>query len=168
MAAVRRFRAHEILRIAARDLLGVASVEESTRELSYLAEVTLEAACELARRTLEESYGPMVAAATGSSFAVLGLGKLGAGELNFSSDIDLIYLYASDGESAGGRLGVVSRHEWAVKAARLVTRLIDHKTEDGRVFRVDLRLRPDGDAGPLPKTEHLAYETAGPAHKHRL
>ena len=152
MVAARRFRGREILRIAARDLLGVASVEESTRELSHLAEVALEAACGLARRTLEERYGAMVAGATGGGFAVLGLGKLGAGELNFSSDIDLIYLYASDGESAGGRLGSVSRHEWAVKAARLVTRLIDHKTEDGRLFRVDLRLRPDGDAGPLAFT----------------
>lgn len=152
MAAARRFRARELLRIASRDLLGVASIEESTAELTWLAEVALEAACEFARRTLDESYGTMVPAATGGGFAVLGLGKLGAGELNFSSDIDLIYLYASDGETSGGRLGIVSRHEWAVRAARLVTRLIDHKTENGRLFRVDLRLRPDGDAGPLAFT----------------
>jgi len=166
MAAARRFRAREILRIAARDLLGVAGVEENTAELSHLAEVLLAAAWHFTRGVLEEAYGPLDRDSPEGGFAVLGLGKLGAGELNFSSDIDLIYLYAHDGETPGGRLGATSCHEWAVRAARLITRLMDHKTEHGRLFRVDLRLRPDGDAGPLAFTPQGCanyYEAMGQA-----
>jgi len=166
MAAARRFRAREILRIAARDLLGVAGVEENTAELSHLAEVLLAAAWRFTRGTLAEPYGLLDRDGPEGGFAVLGLGKLGAGELNFSSDIDLIYLYARDGETTGGRLGTISHHEWAVRAARLITRLMDHKTEHGRLFRVDLRLRPDGDAGPLAFTPQGCanyYEAMGQA-----
>ncbi len=152
MAAARAFRNREMVRITARDLLDEASIEESSGELSRLAEVILEAGLALVRAALTRRYGAMGGAGAGGGFGVIALGKLGAGELNFSSDIDLLYLYHGEGESAGGERQAVSNHEWAVRAAKQLTRMLDCDTADGRLYRVDLRLRPDGNGGPLAFT----------------
>lgn len=156
MAAARGFRNREMVRITARDLLDEATIEESSGELSRLAEVILEAGVNFVRAALTRRYGPMggggEGAGPGGGFGVIAMGKLGAGELNFSSDIDLLYLYGGEGESGGGEREAISNHEWAVRAAKQLTRIIDADTADGRLFRVDLRLRPDGAAGPLAFT----------------
>ncbi|MFC1611605.1 ACT domain-containing protein [Myxococcota bacterium] len=153
MRSARRFRAREIARIAARDLMGLASVEETTAELSRLADCCLNAACSFAHDVVSERYGELGGP---SGFAVVGLGKLGAFELNFSSDIDLLFVYGDDGETGGGSQGVLTNLEWAVMATQTVVRLLDRPTEDGRLFRVDLRLRPDGASGPVAFTPEWA------------
>ena len=164
MAAARSFRNREMVRITARDLLGEATIEESSGELSRLAEVVLEAGVAFVRAALTRRYGAMGGAGAGGGFAVIAMGKLGAGELNFSSDIDLLYLYGGEGESSGGERGPIANHEWAVRAAKQLTRIIDCDTAEGRLFRVDLRLRPDGNGGPLAFTPEGCgryYEVAG-------
>ncbi|PIX83632.1 MAG: hypothetical protein COZ33_04350, partial [Nitrospirae bacterium CG_4_10_14_3_um_filter_70_108] len=152
MAAVRSFRNREMVRLTARDLLGEATLEESAGELSRLAEVVLEAAVAFVRTTLGRRFGALGGAGAGGGFTVVALGKLGAAELNYSSDIDLLYLYGGEGETTGGDAGSISNHEWAVRAAKLLTQIVGHDTADGRLFRVDLRLRPDGNGGPLAFT----------------
>ncbi|RMF83705.1 MAG: glutamine-synthetase adenylyltransferase, partial [Nitrospirae bacterium] len=133
-------------------------------ELTRLAEVLLAAAVRFACDRLGERYGPLGGAGPGGGFAVVALGKLGAGELNYSSDVDLLYLYGQEGESGGGREGRVSNHRWAVRAAQGVTRLLERATPEGRLYRVDLRLRPDGAGGPLALTPEACggyYEARG-------
>jgi len=166
MAAVRSFRNREMVRLTARDLLGEATLEESAGELSRLAEVVLEAAVAFVRTTLGRRFGALGGAGAGGGFTVVALGKLGAAELNYSSDIDLLYLYGGEGETTGGDAGSISNHEWAVRAAKLLTQIVGHDTADGRLFRVDLRLRPDGNGGPLAFTPEGCgryYEAVGQA-----
>src|SRR6185436_16611330 len=98
-------------------------------------------------------------------FCVLGMGKLGGGELNFSSDIDLVYVYGDGGgESAGGPRGTLSAREFMSRLAEEVTRALHQATDDGFVFRVDLRLRPEGTNGPIVNSianALLYYESWG-------
>ncbi len=153
---LRRARASELLRIAVRDLTGRADVEGVTRELTCLAETALEVAVRICEAHLRRRYGkPWVETIAGEkvegTFVVIGMGKLGAGELNFSSDIDLLYVYSSQkGRTEGGEeekpIGV---HEYYVRLAEQVTRAIGEVTEDGFVFRVDLGLRPGGNRGEI-------------------
>ena len=172
---LRHFKYSEILRIAARDLNGLAPLEEVTGELAALASATLQVAYEAARRELvlehgiplEQTPGGMVEA----GFTIIGMGKLGGRELNFSSDIDLIYFYSSDtGETAGvpdgkgGLKGVLSLHVFFVKLAEMVGRAISQATGDGFVFRVDMGLRPDGKGGDLAtsmRSAEVYYESWG-------
>jgi [glutamine synthetase] adenylyltransferase / [glutamine synthetase]-adenylyl-L-tyrosine phosphorylase len=172
---LRRFKYAEILRIAARDLNGLASLEEVTAELAALASATLQIAYEAARRELVREHGiPLEQTPDGkleADLAIIGMGKLGGRELNFSSDIDLIYFYSSDtGETAGvddgrGMLrGVISLHTFFVKLAEMVSRAISQVTGDGFVFRVDMGLRPDGKGGDLASSMRSAevyYESWG-------
>jgi len=172
---LRRFKYSEILRIAARDLNGLAPLEEVTRELASLAAATLQIAYESALRELVREHGtPLQQSASGmveAEFTIIGMGKLGGRELNFSSDIDLIYFYSSDkGESAGvpdgrgGFKGKLSLHAFFTKIAEMVSRAISQVTEDGFVFRVDMGLRPDGKAGDLAtsmRSAEVYYESWG-------
>jgi len=172
---LRRFKYSEILRIAARDLNGLAPLEEVTAELSALAAATLQVAYETALRELVSEHGRPIeqtpAGPMDAQFAIIGMGKLGGRELNFSSDIDLIYFYSSDkGETAGvadgkGALkGKLSLHAFFVKLGEMVSRAISQVTEDGFVFRVDLGLRPDGKAGDLAssmRSAEIYYESWG-------
>jgi [glutamine synthetase] adenylyltransferase / [glutamine synthetase]-adenylyl-L-tyrosine phosphorylase len=172
---LRRFKYAEILRIAARDLNGLAPLEEVTAELASLASATLQIAYEAARRELVREHGvPMEQTPTGAveaDLAIMGMGKLGGRELNFSSDIDLIYFYSSDtGETSGvpddrgGTRGKVSLHTFFVKLAEMVSRAIALATADGFVFRVDMGLRPDGKGGDLASSMRSAevyYESWG-------
>jgi glutamate-ammonia-ligase adenylyltransferase len=174
-AHLRRFKYAEMLRIAARDLNGLASLEEVTAELASLAAASLQIAYEVARRELVREHGtPIAQSATGpveAEFTIIGMGKLGGRELNFSSDIDLIYFYSSDGgESSGipdqrGVLkGKISLHTFFVKLAEMVSRAISQMTGDGFVFRVDVGLRPDGKAGDLAismRSAEVYYESWG-------
>jgi glutamate-ammonia-ligase adenylyltransferase len=152
---LRRHRRHELLRIGGRDLLGLATVDETVRELSALAEAAIDAAVRATRARLEAEWG-----AVDAGFVVLGMGKLGGGELNYSSDVDLVYVYERDGELPGGR----TLAQLFCRLAEEVTRALGERTEDGVVFRVDLRLRPGGGEGPVAVSLPAAlsyYETWG-------
>jgi glutamate-ammonia-ligase adenylyltransferase len=145
----------EILHIGVRDLARLATVTETLDALSRLAETLIEAACLLADEGLRASLGlrPLPARVPGGGapvgFTVLGLGKLGSGELNFSSDVDLVYLYASDhGRIAGGR-SAPRRADYFPALARRVTAVLGASTGEGHLYRVDLRLRPEGRSGAV-------------------
>jgi glutamate-ammonia-ligase adenylyltransferase len=161
---LRRVRAREVLRIALRDLRR-ALVSEITGELSGLAAACLETAIRFHDRRLRAKHGPPAGLADrelGAGFCVLAMGKLGAGELNFSSDIDLIYVYGRDGQTEGER--PLNHFAYYAKLAELVTESIAKPTEDGFVFRVDLNLRPDGQNGPIVNSVHAAelyYQSFG-------
>ena len=172
---LRLFRKQEMLRIGLRDLLVMADLTETVAELSNLAEVCLQAAYERADAELRSRFGaPLIQSEDGSTrtagFAVIGMGKLGGKELNFSSDIDLMYVYTADGETGGvpGPDGApanrISNHQYFIKLAEKLSAAIGQNTADGFVFRVDLRLRPEGQRGPLAQSlggYEIYYESWG-------
>ena len=169
--ALRLFRNREFLRIGLRDLAGLSGLEETARELSDLASASLGFALEVSLRALKKEFGePISTGEDGkkeATFTVLGLGKLGGRELNFSSDIDIIYIYSSDrGETeGGGREGSrISLHDFFVRLSTSVTRLISGVTGEGTVFRVDLDLRPEGKSGDMAnslRSMEIYYESWG-------
>jgi glutamate-ammonia-ligase adenylyltransferase len=167
-ACLRAFTQQHLLRIGARDLNDLADIEETTADLSALADCVTQAGLQTCQRWLEATYGaPMYTDDTGQQhpchFCVIGMGKLGGYELNFSSDIDLMYVYTSyQGQTQGvmrnGQMqNQISNHEYFVTLARRLTNLIGGKGPDGQAFRVDLRLRPDGTQGQLALSL-LSYE----------
>jgi len=141
---IRRFRDRHLLRIGARDLLGDADLTVTMEELSGLAQVCLDAAWRLGRERLEARWG-----APGTGLAIIGMGKLGGNELNYASDIDLIFVYGEDGETSGGPDGVLAHGEWALRLGREIVAALETVTEEGYAYRVDLRLRPEGRVGPV-------------------
>jgi glutamate-ammonia-ligase adenylyltransferase len=148
--ALRRFKYRQLLRIGSRDILGDADLTVTTEELSRLADVCLAAACRWAEEALEPRYGvPTAADGTRTGFAVIGMGKLGGDELNYSSDIDLIFVYGDDGETTGGSEGSVPNGRYFAEAAKAVVAAVESMTDEGYAFRVDLRLRPEGRSGAL-------------------
>lgn len=148
MAALRRLRRRELVRIAWRDLAGLAQIDETLLELSSLAEAAIVVALDFARRSLDARFGtPRSAKGEVQELLVVGMGKLGGGELNFSSDIDLVFLFPEAGETDG--LRVVSNEEYFTRLGQSLIRLLDARTAEGIVFRVDMRLRPLGEPGPL-------------------
>jgi len=145
-----RFKKREYVRILLRDVLRIATLAETTAEISALSDVLVQAALRESENTLERRFGAPSSAGDGRRqevpFAVLGLGKLGGNELNYSSDIDLLYLHGDGEENGGAR---ISRHEYFIRLAQQVTELLSRVTEEGPVFRIDLRLRPQGRDGEL-------------------
>ena len=166
-AALRRHKQREYLRIGARDLMPSVTMEETVRELAALADASLDTAYRFSRAEVEKDYGSLNLPGTGkpNRFVVLGMGKLGGGELNFSSDVDVIYLYEDDeGESAGGRKGKVGPRQFFSAVGQKIIHAMGDVTEDGFVFRIDLRLRPLGANGPLVQSVNSAmlyYESWG-------
>ncbi|HEY8880258.1 MAG TPA: bifunctional [glutamate--ammonia ligase]-adenylyl-L-tyrosine phosphorylase/[glutamate--ammonia-ligase] adenylyltransferase [Roseateles sp.] len=148
LASALRVARHLVLeRLAVLDIEQAASVEDVTLAMTHLAEVTLDKALSAARAELDAIHGePRTADGSDIAFWVLGMGKLGARELNVSSDIDLIYVYEDDGQTQGSR--PVTAHEYFSSVARRLYALIGDVTDDGQVFRVDLALRPNGKSGP--------------------
>jgi glutamate-ammonia-ligase adenylyltransferase len=150
---LRIVRRREILHIGVRDLLRMCTVEETLASLTILAEVLIQKAYELAEESLRREHGlPLLSpdgTSSGSGFSVLALGKLGAGELNFSSDVDLVYLYASDRGRMARRSSAPGRDDYYTELARRVTAYLAETTAEGSVYRVDLRLRPEGRMGAL-------------------
>lgn len=181
--ALRQYREREYLRIGARDILTIAGMKDTAEELSALAGACLETAYKFCLKKLKDEHGtPVWTAPDGSEkevgFAIIGMGKLGGMELNFSSDIDIIYIYSSDrGEviktAAKGRADThpqgwagagISLHAFFVKLSELITKLIGQVTEDGIVFRVDLNLRPEGKNGDIAnsmRSAEIYYESWG-------
>jgi glutamate-ammonia-ligase adenylyltransferase len=148
MAELRRVRRRELARIAWRDLSGEASTAETLAALSSLADGAIRAADAFATRALAARYGiARDGAGDPMPLVVLGMGKLGGGELNFSSDIDLIFLYPEGGETDGPR--GIDHFEYFTRRGQKLIQLLDAATLDGFVYRVDMRLRPFGDSGPL-------------------
>ncbi|HIJ81326.1 MAG TPA: bifunctional [glutamate--ammonia ligase]-adenylyl-L-tyrosine phosphorylase/[glutamate--ammonia-ligase] adenylyltransferase [Desulfuromonadales bacterium] len=173
---LRCFKRSEILRIAARDLNGLTPLEETMIELSDLASSSLQAAYEVCRRFLVREHGaPLLAGdetqCREADMVVIGMGKLGGRELNFSSDIDIIYFYESDkGETSGidngsgGKKGVISLHAFFNKLGEMISRALSQVTEDGFVFRVDVGLRPEGKSGDMAvslRSAEIYYESWG-------
>ena len=146
---LRRLRRRVMLRTIARDIAGLADLDEVVTTISALAEVAIERGVAILHAGFVERYGEPLGADSGTpqSLHVVGMGKLGGAELNASSDIDLVLLYAEDGDTAGERS--ISNHEFFTRVARRLAAIIGEYTEDGFVFRVDTRLRPYGESGPL-------------------
>jgi len=163
---LRRWRQLSYLRIGARDLWGLAPLGETFETLTSTAETAIAAAASVARRQVELDYGDLaLAPGRRGRFAVLGFGKLGARELNYSSDVDLVFVHDSDEQaSSGGPRGSLAPPAFFTRVAEKTTKLLSEITAEGFVFRVDLRLRPDGVNGPI--TSSLAgtlgyYEALG-------
>ena len=149
-SVLRRLRRREMVRIAWRDLAGWADLPEVLTTLTALADACINSALARLWDWAVEDYGaPLSPTGTPVHLAVLGMGKLGGGELNFSSDIDLIFAYSDDAELRGGKHGELSHHEFFTRIGRRLMGVLSDATEDGFVFRVDMRLRPNGDSGPL-------------------
>ncbi len=150
--ALRRLHRRELLRIGSGDLVANRPIQRVAQELSDLADVCLQQLLDLLLPELHARYGPpMDPDGSPAEFSVIGLGKLGGRELNFSSDIDLVFLYSEDGETRGGG-SEGGRTPNQVYYSRLAERLLKEATEpteEGFLYRVDTRLRPDGSAGVL-------------------
>lgn len=161
MRQLRRFKFVEYIIISIKELYFNDMVENITANLSAFASAIIEIAYRYAYKLLTSKYGtPLDNAGKVVGFAVIGLGKLGGWELNFSSDIDLMYVYETEkGKTTGvNGVGGISNHEFFVKLGEKIKYYINERTVDGFVYRVDLRLRPDGDRGPLAMPLR-SYET---------
>ncbi len=150
-----RFRRRELLRTYLHDIRRSHTLGETTEELSNLADAILDYALSLARQDLDNRYGlPRRADERGriaaAEFCVIALGKLGSLELNYASDIDLVFLYSDEGTTSGqGARGEVSNREYYVKLSETIARLVGQSGGEGAAYRVDLRLRPHGRDGAL-------------------
>jgi [glutamine synthetase] adenylyltransferase / [glutamine synthetase]-adenylyl-L-tyrosine phosphorylase len=141
---LRRLRERVMVTLAHRDLNGLAPLSEALATMTALAEECIAAAAAEAHREIAAAHGEPAA---GTRLAVVALGKLGGEELNVSSDVDLVFLYGNEGDTTGPRR--VSDHERFAAVGRRLIALLSDLTPDGQVFRVDMRLRPFGDSGPL-------------------
>jgi [glutamine synthetase] adenylyltransferase / [glutamine synthetase]-adenylyl-L-tyrosine phosphorylase len=149
MSRLRRLRHRELVRIAWRDIRGDAGLAETMAELSDFADAVLAATLGWLHRAQVAALGsPCDGTGALQTLIVLAMGKLGAQELNFSSDIDLILCYPAEGETRGGP-GTLSNQAFFERQGQRLIRALSEVTADGFVFRVDMRLRPFGDAGPL-------------------
>jgi glutamate-ammonia-ligase adenylyltransferase len=148
--ALRRFKYRQLLRIGARDLLGDADLTQTTEELSHLADACLGEAWRMAEAAARADWGaPLDAEGAETGLAIIGMGKLGGRELNYSSDIDLMFAYGGEGETAGGPEGRVATGDHFARVCRDIVAMMEESTEEGYAFRVDLRLRPEGRVGPI-------------------
>ncbi|MGQ0657838.1 MAG: bifunctional [glutamate--ammonia ligase]-adenylyl-L-tyrosine phosphorylase/[glutamate--ammonia-ligase] adenylyltransferase [Chromatiales bacterium] len=161
--ALRRFRNREMVRIAWRDLGGLADSESTLRETSSLADAATDVTLRWLCADQSGGYGsPVDDRGRPQLLFVLGMGKLGGAELNFSSDIDLIFGYPRAGETQGGRRSI-SNQEFFDRLGRRLVKVLHEPTEDGFAFRVDMRLRPFGDSGALTQSM-AAMESYYEAH----
>ncbi len=147
MEALRKFRRRHMVRIAWRDIAGWATLAETLRDLSALADACIEFAYRRNYEALVARYGTPLGETSRAAqpMLILGMGKLGARELNYSSDIDLVLLYPEEGETDGAR--PIDNAEFFLRLGQKISQLLSNQTVDGFVYRVDLRLRPFGDSG---------------------
>jgi glutamate-ammonia-ligase adenylyltransferase len=159
---LRTWRRREMVRIAWRDLAGWAHLEETLSDLTSFADAAINTSCEFARRPLVARYGePCSESGVVQPLVVVGMGKLGGGELNFSSDVDLVLLFPEYGETNGARS--IANEEFFTRLGQGLVRMLETPTQDGIVLRVDLRLRPFGDSGPLVAS-FASFEDYLPRH----
>lgn len=156
-----RYKKRELLRIGIRDMRDMADVLELCRELSALAQAIVRAAYTDCRARIEARHGTPVSESTGqaTAFCIYAMGKFGAGELNFSSDVDLVFIYDEEGETTGvaempGGLPIrrITNHDFFGRICRDLSTYLTNLNPEGFLYRVDLRLRPEGDAGPLARS----------------
>lgn len=173
--ALRRLKVQEILRIGLQDLVGRQLLAGITEELSNLADVVLGAAYQICQGELIQRHGiPQLADKSvrtrECAFVIMGLGKLGGRELNFSSDIDLVFVYEGEGETAGipgaggVKLGCISNQEFFRKLGEMLAKGVGELTPEGHLYRVDLRLRPEGRSGVIAsslRSCEIYYESWG-------
>ena len=150
-----RFRRRELLRTYLHDIRGIHTLVETTEELSNVADAVLDYALNVARQDLDNKFGlPGRTDERGrtatADFTVIALGKLGSSELNYASDIDLMFIYSDEGMTSGlGERGEVTNREYFVKLAETIAKLVGQPAGEGAAYRVDLRLRPHGRVGAL-------------------
>ncbi len=160
---IRRFRQRETLRIGYNDIVRDQPIELITLDISNLADACVEAALATALAGAVERFGhPLGPAGEQANIAVMAFGKLGGEELNYSSDIDLMFLYDFDGRTSGVRS--ISNAEFFARAATVVVRLLSDHSPMGPAYRVDMRLRPEGEQGPLARSLAATlgyYDTSG-------
>jgi [glutamine synthetase] adenylyltransferase / [glutamine synthetase]-adenylyl-L-tyrosine phosphorylase len=149
MRALRDLRKRVMLRIITRDLNGLATLSEVMTTVTTLADLAIASSVAYLERELALQYGEPIGHEDGQPqrLHVVAMGKLGGAELNVSSDIDLVFVYPDDGDTAGAR--TLSNHEYFIRIARRLIAMLNEMTADGYVFRVDMRLRPLGSDGPL-------------------
>ena len=151
---LRRFRQREMLRIAWRDILGLADVNETMSDLSALADACIQLALSWLHQQMTVELGIPHSNVSQNNegqpqqMVVLGMGKLGACELNFSSDVDLIFVFPETGETHGGQRSM-SNEQFFARLGQSLIKALDENTAEGFVFRVDMRLRPFGQSGAL-------------------
>ena len=147
--ALRRIRQEQIVLLGWRDLVGAAPLSEVLETLSTLADAAIGAALQCAHLELVNRFGQPIGENSGKpvQLTVLGLGKLGGRELNMSSDVDLVFAYRENGSTDGTQS--ISNHEFFIKLGQALIDILQTPTPEGLVFRVDMRLRPNGDSGPL-------------------
>ncbi|MBI5749725.1 MAG: hypothetical protein HZA00_11445 [Nitrospinae bacterium] len=175
--SIRRFRNREFLRIGLRDLMKEADTIETMEDLSNVADVCLQKAYEYCNGELEKKFGipyfedEINGLKKMCEFVILAMGKHGGRELNFSSDIDLLYIYSSDKgmtsgiESTDGEIeNQITNHEYFVQLSRMVTKMVSEITDEGYAFRIDLDLRPEGKSGDITnslRSAEIYYESWG-------
>src|SRR2546425_8322727 len=142
-AALRFWKGREVTRVALRELANVAPLEETTGELSQIAEICIRRVFEHWNTDLRQRHGSPTA-----EFAILALGKLGGCELNHSSDVDLLFLYSEEGQLTSH----ISYHEFFNRLGKKILETFSTPHPEGSLFRIDLRLRPEGSAGPLARS----------------
>ena len=166
-----RFRRRELLRIFLLDVRRLSTIAETTEEISNLADAILEHALTRSLQEMDNRYGaPMVSDGknrlTRAGFCVVSFGKLGSKELNYSSDIDLLFIYSDEGNTAGqGSRGSVTNREYFVKLSEHLIKMVGGQSGEGAAYRVDLRLRPHGRVGALAlSVDDTAAYYNGEAH----
>ncbi|WP_029970426.1 bifunctional [glutamate--ammonia ligase]-adenylyl-L-tyrosine phosphorylase/[glutamate--ammonia-ligase] adenylyltransferase [Paraburkholderia graminis] len=148
--ALRQLRMEVFCAVMERDLAGEADVAEVTGAMTDLAEITIQRSLTVLSAELETLFGePRGPQGERLTLGVVGMGKLGGRELNVSSDIDLIFIYEEDGETAGGQRAPIATQDFFTRLGKRLIGALAEVTADGYVFRVDMRLRPNGDSGPL-------------------
>lgn len=149
MAQLRRYRNAMLCQILADDVLRAQPIASALARVSQLADQLINLAYQWAWQELSATWGqPLDAQGQPMPLLILGMGKLGGGELNFSSDIDLIFVYPDNGETSGGRRSCENQ-QFYTRLGQKIIQLLDQVSADGFVYRVDMRLRPFGDSGPL-------------------
>ena len=153
MRAFRRFRQRQMLRIGTNDIIRDRPLDEITRDISHVADAAIEVALAAALRQVGKRFGqPCTDDGESVTCVVLAFGKHGGEELNYSSDIDLMFVYSEDGVTRGTRITSLGNDEFFARVVGEVVRLLSSHTDRGHAFRVDLRLRPEGHRGPLARS----------------
>jgi glutamate-ammonia-ligase adenylyltransferase len=163
LRAFRRFRQRQMLRIGTNDIIRDRPLEEITRDIAHVADVAIEVALNVALRHAGKRFGqPCTEDGRPVTCVVLAFGKHGGEELNYSSDIDLMFVYSEEGTTRGKRITSVGNDEFFARIVTEVVRLLSSHTDRGHAFRIDLRLRPEGQRGPLARSLNstLAYYDA--------
>jgi glutamate-ammonia-ligase adenylyltransferase len=165
LRALRRFRQRQVLRIGTNDVIRDRPLEEITRDISRVADTALEVALVTALRNIGRRFGtPHTTGGEPARCVFLGFGKLGGKELNYSSDIDLVFVYDDEGATVGRGITHISNDDFFARVVSEVVRLLSTHTDRGQAYRVDLRLRPEGLRGPLARSQASTlsyYDTMG-------